>query len=118
MDHYVAGKVIVITGGSSGFGLEAARMLLDMGAMVAITGRNKKRLAAAEKELAHDNLLAVAADATKTADWKKLLAAVLKKLQAARRAGQQPRGGHQDRPRGEAWKTRTSRPCWPPISRR
>ena len=81
MDHYVAGKVVVITGGSSGFGLEAARMLLEMEAQVVISGRNKKRLDAAAKELAHANLLAVQADATKTADWKELIAQTLKKFQ-------------------------------------
>lgn len=80
MDHYVSGKVVIITGGSSGFGLEAARMLLELGAKVAITGRNKKRLNEAAKQLAHENLLAVQADATKTADWKKLLAQVLKQF--------------------------------------
>ena len=44
MKHYVDGKVIIITGGSSGFGLEAARILLEMGAKVVITGRNQERL--------------------------------------------------------------------------
>lgn len=80
MDHYLKDKVVVITGGSSGFGLEAARMLLEMEAQVVITGRNKKRLDAAAKDLDHPKLLAVQADATKTADWKKLLAATLKKF--------------------------------------
>jgi NAD(P)-dependent dehydrogenase (short-subunit alcohol dehydrogenase family) len=80
MDHYVQNKVIIITGGSSGFGLEAARILLGMEARVVITGRNTKRLAAAAKELTHENLLAVQADATKTADWKKLLTATLKRF--------------------------------------
>ena len=40
MKHHVKDKVVVITGGSSGFGLEAARMLLEMGSRVVITGRN------------------------------------------------------------------------------
>ena len=39
MDHYISDKVVVITGGSSGFGLETARILLEMGAKVVITGR-------------------------------------------------------------------------------
>ncbi len=80
MDHYVDGRVIIITGGSSGFGLEAARMLLEMGAKVAITARNKQRLDQAAKQLAHANLLAVQADATKTADWKKVVREVLDKF--------------------------------------
>ena len=77
MKHYVNGKVVIITGGSSGFGLEAARLLLEMGAKVAITGRNAGRLASAVRELgAGDNLLAVQADACVTADWRKLVGAV------------------------------------------
>jgi len=80
MDHYVNEKVVIITGGSSGFGLEAARILLDMGAKVAITGRSQERLDQAEKELAHKNLLAVRADAVKTADWRRLIAKVLKRF--------------------------------------
>ena len=47
MNDYVKGKVVIITGGSSGFGLEAARLLLERGARVAITGRNADRLNAA-----------------------------------------------------------------------
>jgi NAD(P)-dependent dehydrogenase (short-subunit alcohol dehydrogenase family) len=80
MDHFVDGKVIVITGGSSGFGLEAARMLLEMGAKVVITGRDKARLEQAASDLAHENLLACRADATKTGDWRKLLQKVLEKF--------------------------------------
>jgi NAD(P)-dependent dehydrogenase (short-subunit alcohol dehydrogenase family) len=77
MEHYVAGKVVVVTGGTSGFGLEAARLLLEMGAKVTVTGRNKDRLEKARKDLAHEDLLAVRADATKTADWKRLIRKVL-----------------------------------------
>jgi len=73
MKHYVKDKVIIITGGSSGFGLESARILLEMDAKLVITGRNKERLKNAEKDLAHENLLAVQADAVKTADWQRLI---------------------------------------------
>ncbi len=77
MKHYIDGKIIVITGGSSGFGLETARMLLEMGAKVAITGRNEERLQEAEKDLGGgENLLAIQADACVTEDWKKLVTAV------------------------------------------
>jgi NAD(P)-dependent dehydrogenase (short-subunit alcohol dehydrogenase family) len=77
MEHYVKDKVVAITGGSSGFGLESARLLLEMGAKVAITGRNRERLAAAADELRHSQLLPVQADATCTADWKRLVEEVL-----------------------------------------
>lgn len=72
MENCVKGKVVVITGGSSGFGLEAARLLLELGAKVVITGRNAARLKAAAQELDSQHLLAVKADACKTADWKML----------------------------------------------
>ena len=73
MKNYVKDKVIIITGGSSGFGLSAAQMLLEMGGKVTITGRDAARLKTAEKQLNHRDLLAVQADAVKTADWKKLV---------------------------------------------
>ncbi|HEY3322935.1 MAG TPA: SDR family oxidoreductase [Planctomycetota bacterium] len=72
MNDYVKNKVVVITGGTSGFGLEAARILLSREAKVVITGRNKERLKAAASELKSTDLLAIQADATKTEDWKKL----------------------------------------------
>lgn len=76
MDHFVKDRVVVITGGSSGFGLESARILLEMGAKVVITGRNSPRLDEAARNLNHQNLLPVQADAVRTEDWKRLIAAV------------------------------------------
>ncbi len=80
MKHYVKDRIVIITGGSSGFGFETARMLLDMGAKVAITGRNQERLDQAEKKLANDNLMAVQADAVSTDDWRTLIAAVIQRF--------------------------------------
>ena len=77
MKHYIEGKVIIITGGSSGFGLEAARMLLEMGAKVVITGRNQERLDRAAGDLASENLLPVQADAVSSEDWQRLLKVTL-----------------------------------------
>ena len=73
MEHYTKDKVVIVTGGSSGFGLAAARILLSMEAKVVITGRNAERLERAAESLAHENLLAVQADAVKTEDWKTLI---------------------------------------------
>jgi NAD(P)-dependent dehydrogenase (short-subunit alcohol dehydrogenase family) len=54
-------SIAVVTGGSSGIGLAAARLLLAEGARVAICGRDAKRLAAAQSELAAVNSAAVLA---------------------------------------------------------
>ena len=70
MKNYISGKVVIVTGGTAGFGLASAELLLEQSAKVTITGRNPDRLQAAEKQLAHDNLLAVRADAVRTADWQ------------------------------------------------
>lgn len=80
MRHYVQGKVAIITGGSSGFGLETARILLEMGSRVVVTGRNPQRLKQAETDLASKELLVVEADATQTADWQKLVQATLERF--------------------------------------
>lgn len=77
MKHYVQDKVVIITGGSSGFGLEAARLLLEMRAKVAICGRDLPRLENAHTDLASEDVLAVQADATQTTDWQKLIRATL-----------------------------------------
>src|ERR1700741_5308708 len=44
-------KVAIITGGNSGIGLATARVFLNEGAKVAITGRNPKTLAEAAEAL-------------------------------------------------------------------
>lgn len=51
MDTLVEGMNVVVTGGSSGIGLETARLFLKEGARVAICGRDGERLAAATKNL-------------------------------------------------------------------
>lgn len=70
MKNYLSGKVVIITGGTAGFGLASAELLLQQDAKVVITGRNSERLQAAEQQLAHDSLLAVRADAISTPDWQ------------------------------------------------
>ena len=80
MKHYVKNKVVMITGGSSGFGLEAARLLLELGSRVIITGRNPERLERAGQELDHAELLAVRADATRTEDWRASIASAVERF--------------------------------------
>ena len=56
------GKRALITGGTSGIGLETARQFLAEGARVAITGANAATLETARRELG-DKVLAIQADA-------------------------------------------------------
>jgi len=69
MKNYVKDEAIIITGGTSAFGLETARMPLETGAMVTTAGRNEKRPAKAREDLASDRLLAVRGNAVCTDDW-------------------------------------------------
>jgi NAD(P)-dependent dehydrogenase (short-subunit alcohol dehydrogenase family) len=55
-------KRALITGGTSGIGLETAREFLHQGAQVAITGRTRETLEAARKELG-DSLRLIVSDA-------------------------------------------------------
>jgi uncharacterized oxidoreductase len=64
------GKTILITGGGSGIGLEAAKQLLAIGAKVIITGRNQSKLDAAKK--AYPTLMAIQSDAGNENDAKAL----------------------------------------------
>ena len=58
----LAGKCALITGGTTGIGLETARQFLREGARVMITGNNPKNLESAQKELGSD-IAAVISDA-------------------------------------------------------
>jgi len=48
------GKRALITGGTTGIGLETAKQFVAEGARVAVTGRNADTLAAARRELGDD----------------------------------------------------------------
>ena len=55
------GRKVVIIGGTSGMGLATAKMLLDGGASVLVTGRSKEGLESAQKQLR--NILEISARA-------------------------------------------------------
>ena len=63
----LTGKTALVTGGSSGIGLAAARMLRDNGARIAITGRSEEKLALAATELGGD-VLPIQADVSSRED--------------------------------------------------
>jgi NAD(P)-dependent dehydrogenase (short-subunit alcohol dehydrogenase family) len=64
-------KRALITGGTSGIGLETARRFVAEGARLAITGKNPATLDAARRELG-ENVLAIASDASEIAAQKKV----------------------------------------------
>ncbi|WP_010184616.1 SDR family oxidoreductase [Sphingomonas sp. PAMC 26605] len=66
MDRY-AGKRAVVIGGTSGIGLAAAKMLVDGGARVLVTGRSQGGLDLARKALG-DDALVVSSDAASLTD--------------------------------------------------
>lgn len=73
----LTGKIAVITGGSSGIGLAAAKSLVAEGAHVFITGRREVELAKAKAEIGR-NVTAVQGDVANLADLDRLYDTVKK----------------------------------------
>ena len=71
MTQKLSGKVAVITGGSQGIGLGAAKAFVAEGAKVFITGRRQAELDKAVAEIGGD-VTAILADAAKLADYDRL----------------------------------------------
>lgn len=63
------GKVAVVTGGGSGFGMGIAAELVKRGAKVFITGRNSSKLENAAEKI---GAIAVQADVTSPSDWDRV----------------------------------------------
>ena len=72
------GKVVVITGGSSGMGLATAKLFVKEGAYVYITGRRQKELDEAAREISK-NVTAVQGDVANLADLDRLYAVIKEK---------------------------------------
>ena len=64
------GKTVLITGGTAGIGLEAAKQFLAIGAKVIITGRNQAKLDGVQK--LYPALTAIKSDAANAADAQSL----------------------------------------------
>jgi len=78
MPQKLAGKVALITGGSSGIGLATAKRFVDEGAYVFITGRRQSELEVAVSQIGQ-NVTGVQSDVSKMADLDKLYAAIKQK---------------------------------------
>ncbi len=66
----LTGKIILITGGASGIGLEAVKQFLSNGAKVIITGRNQQKLEAAKRM--YPTITAIQSDAANEEDARAL----------------------------------------------
>ena len=75
MDDNIEGKVVVITGASSGLGEAAARLLAEKGAKLVLGARRKERIDALVQEIAASggSAVAVATDVTVRADVEALV---------------------------------------------
>jgi NAD(P)-dependent dehydrogenase (short-subunit alcohol dehydrogenase family) len=74
----LAGKIAVITGGSSGIGLATARRFVEEGANVVITGRRAKELQEAAAVI-KENVTTVVGDVSRLEDLDRLYAIVKEK---------------------------------------
>jgi len=71
----LAGKIALITGGTSGIGLATAKRFVGEGAYVFITGRREAELASAEREIGK-NVSAIQGDVARLEDLDRLFAQI------------------------------------------
>ena len=79
MPHPLAGKVVLITGASSGIGAATARALARCGCRVTLAARSADKLAALAKEIGPDALV-VPADVTQGADAARMVDRTLERF--------------------------------------
>jgi NAD(P)-dependent dehydrogenase (short-subunit alcohol dehydrogenase family) len=74
MTKLFSGKKLLVVGGTSGMGLETARMVLSAGGAVVVVGHRADKAEAAQRELAHlGNVTSVVADLSSDAGVSALL---------------------------------------------
>lgn len=79
MTKKLAGKIALVTGGSSGLGLATAKRFIDEGANVVITGRRQSELDLAVKDLGGDTL-GIRGDISNLADLDHLYETIHKRF--------------------------------------
>ncbi len=80
MQNNITGKVIVITGASSGLGEATARLLANQGAKIVLAARRAERINALAQELAESgaHAIAVTTDVAKRSDVENLVGVTIK----------------------------------------
>lgn len=73
------GKIVLLTGASSGIGAATAHRLAKQGATLALTGRNVENLKAVAKGVGTDKTFIVPGDVTKEADTENILKSTIEK---------------------------------------
>lgn len=73
------GKVVLITGSSSGIGAATAHRLAKQGALLALSGRNVDNLKAVAKDVGDDKAFIVSGDVTKEADAENIVKKTIEK---------------------------------------
>ena len=79
MTQGIEGKVVIITGASSGLGEATARLLAEGGAKLVLAARRIERLRALATELSLDDDAAVQTDVTKFDEVKRLVDQTVKR---------------------------------------
>lgn len=76
---YFKGKVIIITGASSGIGLASAKLFASYGAKLSLAARSMEKLKSLALEIGGDDVLCVRTDVTKEGDCRSLIAQTIEK---------------------------------------